>query len=32
LEIGSRELTWLLEGLDPVRIKAHPRLSYSTLS
>ena len=31
LEIGSRELTWLLEGLDPVRIKAHPRLSYSTL-
>lgn len=31
LEIGSRELTWLLEGLDPRQVKGHPKLSYSTL-
>ena len=31
LEIGFRELTWLLEGLDLERAEGHPRLSYSTL-
>ena len=32
LEVDARELAWLLEGLDPSRIKGHPKLSYSTLS
>ena len=32
IEIGPRELIWLLEGLDPSRIKGHPKLSYSALS
>ena len=32
VEVGARELGWLLEGLDPSRIKGHPKLSYSTLS
>lgn len=33
LEIGERELNWLLEGLDiaPVQASAHDALNYSTL-
>ena len=31
LEVGARELSWLLEGLDPSRIQGHPKLSYSNL-
>jgi len=32
LELGPRELGWLLEGLDPLQVRAHPRLEYSTLA
>ena len=31
VEVGPRELAWLLEGLDLERVKGHPKLSYSTL-
>ena len=31
LEIGFRELTWLLEGLDLKRSEGHPKINYSTL-
>lgn len=31
MEIDQRELNWLLEGLDIGEIRAHERLSYSTL-
>jgi transposase len=31
MEIGHRELSWLLEGLDLSRIQAHERLSYNTV-
>ena len=30
-EISSRELNWLIEGLDITRVKGHDRLDYSTL-
>ena len=32
LELGSRELGWLLDGLDPLRVRGHPGLQCSTLS
>lgn len=31
LEWTTRELNWLLDGLDPVRVQGHTRLEYSTL-
>ncbi|HNW35688.1 MAG TPA: IS66 family insertion sequence element accessory protein TnpB [Candidatus Ozemobacteraceae bacterium] len=31
LELGQRELNWLLDGLDPLRVKGHDKLEYSTL-
>jgi transposase len=31
LQISSRELDWLLEGLDIRHIKAHQRLNYSAI-
>ena len=31
LELGHVELSWLLEGLDPLKERGHPRLAYSTL-
>ena len=31
LELGSRELSWLLEGLDPMQMQGHPSLKYSTI-
>ena len=31
LELSQVELNWLLDGLDPLAVKGHPRLSYSTL-
>ena len=31
LELGHRELNWLLEGLDPLQVGGHPRLGYSSL-
>jgi transposase len=31
LELGHRELCWLLDGLDPLAVRGHPRLRYSTL-
>src|SRR3989338_11574762 len=31
LEIEGRELSWLLEGLDTRGVKAHERLSYTSL-
>ena len=31
IEIDHRSLNWILEGLDIYRVKAHERLSYSTL-
>jgi transposase len=31
LELGHVELSWLLEGLDPLAVKGHPRLAYSSL-
>lgn len=30
-QIGTRELLWLIEGLDIKKIKAHKRLNYSQL-
>ena len=31
MTIDSRALSWLLDGLDPLAVKAHSRLEYSTL-
>jgi len=31
LELRSRELSWLLEGLDPMQMQGHPSLKYSTI-
>lgn len=31
LELGTRELSWLLEGLDPTLMQGHPSLKYSTI-
>ena len=31
LELTPRELDWLLEGLDPLQVRGHPGLRYSTL-
>jgi transposase len=31
LQIGQRELTWLLDGLEVAQDKAHERLSYETV-
>ena len=31
LEWTTRELNWLLDGLDPLRLKGHGRLEYSTI-
>jgi len=31
MEIDHRSLSWLLEGLDLYRVKAHQRLRYATL-
>lgn len=31
MELSSRELVWLLDGLDPLRLKGHAKLEYSTV-
>jgi transposase len=31
LEVGPRELRWLLDGLDPTALSGHKRLEYSEL-
>lgn len=31
MELGSRELKWLLDGLDPLQSQGHPKLGCSTL-
>ncbi len=31
LEWTPRELNWLLDGLDPLRVKGHAKLEYSTI-
>jgi len=31
LELGTRELYWLLDGLDPLQTRGHQELAYSTL-
>lgn len=31
MEMSVRELNWLLDGLDPLRLKGHERLKYSTV-
>jgi len=31
LEMDSRKLRWLLDGLDPVRIAGHPSLAYKNI-
>jgi transposase len=31
LELGPHELGWLLEGLDPMQVRGHSSLRYSTL-
>ena len=31
LTIDSRQLAWLLDGLDPLAVKGHSRLEYSTI-
>lgn len=31
MAVGARELSWLLEGLDPESIRGHPELEYTTL-
>ncbi len=31
LELGQRELAWLLDGLDPLSLRGHRKLNYSTL-
>lgn len=32
LEMEPRQLHWLLDGLDPIAIRGHPRLQYSHIS
>ena len=32
MELGSRELKWLLDGLDFLQAQGHPKLGYSTLN
>jgi transposase len=32
LELGARELAWLLDGLDPLALRGHQRLKYSTIT
>lgn len=32
MELGGRELGWLLDGLDPFQAQGHSRLHYSTLT
>ena len=31
MELSVRELNWLLEGLDPLSLKGHAKLEYSTV-
>ena len=31
MELGIRELNWLLDGLDPALLKGHSKLEYSTI-
>jgi len=31
MELSPRELAWLLDGLDPLQMKGHSRLEYSTV-
>ena len=31
LAIDSRQLTWLLDGLDPLTVRGHTKLEYSTI-
>lgn len=31
MTIASRELSWLLDGLDPLAVKGHSRLEYLTI-
>lgn len=31
MELGVRELSWLLDGLDPTQTKGHQKLGYSTI-
>ncbi len=31
LKLGSRELAWLLEGLNPLQMQGHSNLNYSTI-
>ncbi len=31
LELGQRELRWLLDGLDPIAVRGHPPLQYKNL-
>ena len=30
--LNERELTWLLDGLDPLATKGHPQLNFSTIT
>jgi transposase len=32
LEMDHRQLRWLLDGLDPIATRGHPRLQYSHIS
>ena len=32
LHFNERELTWLLDGLDPLAMQGHPQLVFSTMS
>lgn len=32
LELGSRELAWLLDGLDPLALQGHQRMECSTMT
>lgn len=32
MELSVRELNWLLDGLDPLHLKGHARLEYSTVA
>jgi len=32
LDLNSRQLAWLLDGLDPLTVKAHKKLEYSCLT
>ncbi|MGB8297692.1 MAG: IS66 family insertion sequence element accessory protein TnpB [Polyangia bacterium] len=32
IDIGARELNWLLDGLNLLEVRGHPRLRYSTLT